>query len=222
MGLLLISGMIFGVFSSVPALERSDYLEQLPELKLHVLTATFFQAAMAVVYVGIAVSFYSLLKTQSEAVVRGFVAFKLIGAGFLFLGIGFLPLLLEISQSAGSATPANAVVFEWHAEWLRQGRDFVNHIGMVLPWSIGSVILYYRLITTGQIPRWLAIWGMLGAVCTIGATLFLLLDRISITSPVYMLLNAPTAVGEVILAVMLIVQGIKVNGYERRGAKSNV
>ncbi len=220
-GLLLISSMIFGVLSSVPALERSDYLERLPDLEKHVLTATFFQAAMAVAYVGITVLFYSLLKTYSERFVTGFVAFKLIGAGFLFIGIGFLPLLLEVSQNAVSATPVKAVIFEWNAEWLRQGRDFVNHIGMILPWSIGSLILYYCFYTTGRIPRWLAIWGMIGSICTIVATLILLLDRISITSPAYMLLNAPTAFGELILAVFLIVKGMNVDENERRGAENN-
>ncbi|WP_046504399.1 DUF4386 domain-containing protein [Paenibacillus riograndensis] len=221
LGLLLISSMIFGVFSSVPALERSDYFEQLPNLEKHVLTAAFFQTAMAVAYVAITVLFYSLLKTYSERFVTGFVAFKLIGAGFLFLGIGFLPLLLEISQSAVSATPVNAVIFEWNAEWLRQGRDFVNHIGMILPWSIGSLILYYCLYTTRRIPRWLAVWGMIGSICTVAATLILLSDGISITTSAYMLLNAPTAFGELILALFLMIKGFNVDDKELRGAANN-
>jgi len=221
LGLLLICSLVFGVFSSVPALERPDYLEQLPDLEKQVLTAAFFQTAMAVAYVGIAVLFYSLLKSYSERLVTGFVAFKLIGAGFLFLGIGFLPLLMEVSQGAASVSPVNEVIFEWNAEWLRQGRDFVNHIGMILPWSIGSLILYYCLFTTARIPRWLAVWGMISSICTVVATLILLSDEISITSPAYLLLNTPTAFGELILAVFLMIKGINVDEKERTGAENN-
>lgn len=39
--------MIFGAFSSVPALERSDYLEQLPNLEKHVLTTAFGELILA-------------------------------------------------------------------------------------------------------------------------------------------------------------------------------
>ncbi|WP_020430822.1 DUF4386 domain-containing protein, partial [Paenibacillus riograndensis] len=113
------------------------------------------------------------------------------------------------------------VIFEWNAEWLRQGRDFVNHIGMILPWSIGSLILYYCLYTTRRIPRWLAVWGMIGSICTVAATLILLSDGISITTSAYMLLNAPTAFGELILALFLMIKGFNVDDKELRGAANN-
>ncbi|MBB6671799.1 DUF4386 domain-containing protein [Cohnella nanjingensis] len=213
LGLLLICSFVFGIFSSVPVLERPDYFEQLPDLEKQVLIAAFFQAAMAVAYVAITVLFYSILKPHSERLVTGFVAFKMIGAGFLFLGIGFLPLLVEISQSAASATHVNEVIFERNVEWLRQGRDFVNHIGMILPWSIGSLILYYCLFINGWVPRWLAVWGIIGSACTLAATLILLANKITVTSPAYLLLNAPTAFCELVLALFLMIRGFHV--YEK-------
>lgn len=99
LGVLLIFSFIFGIFSSVPALERSDYLIKLSEIEMQVLVATFFQAAMAVVYVTITVLVYPIIKKYNKSLAVGYFGFRLIGSGFLFAGIGSLLLLLGVSQS---------------------------------------------------------------------------------------------------------------------------
>ncbi|MBU9711544.1 DUF4386 domain-containing protein [Bacillus tamaricis] len=78
---------------------------------------------------------------------------------------------------------------------------------MILPWSIGGLILYYCLYKIRVIPRWLSIWGILGSTFTLLATLMLMLNIIELVSPVYFILNAPLAFGELILAIFLIVKG---------------
>ncbi|WP_247101525.1 DUF4386 domain-containing protein [Halalkalibacter sp. APA_J-10(15)] len=220
-GMLLIFSFIFGVFSSVPALERPDYLETLPQIETQVLVATIFQAAMAVVYVSITVLLYPLLETYNKKLAVGYFGFRIIGAGFLFVGIASLLLLLSLSQSFATSSQANTSYFEIIAEMLRQGRDILNHIGMILPWSIGGVILYYCFFHMRLIPRWLSIWGMIGSFFTLLATLLLMLNIIQLVSPFYFILNAPVAFCEMILAIMLIVRGfhsieIKTNENEVR------
>ncbi|GAE32571.1 DUF4386 domain-containing protein [Halalkalibacter hemicellulosilyticus] len=219
-GILLIFSFIFGVFSSVPALERPDYLEALPQIETQVLVATILQAAMAVVYVSITVLLYPILETYNKKLAVGYFGFRIIGAGFLFAGIAFLLLLLSLSQSFVTSSQASSSYFEI-AEMLRQGRDILNHIGMILPWSIGGVILYYCFFHMRLIPRWLSIWGMIGSFFTLFATLMLMLNIIQLVSPVYFILNAPVAFCEIILAIMLIVRGfhsieIKTNEKEVR------
>ncbi|TYA13506.1 DUF4386 domain-containing protein [Paenibacillus faecis] len=207
LGLLLIFSFVFGIFSSVPALERSDYLVKLPEIEMQVLVATFFQAAMAVVYVTITVLVYPIIKKYNQSLAVGYFGFRLIGSGFLFAGIGSLLLLLEVSQSSTVAGQADLSYFEVIAELLRQGRDTLNHIGMILPWSIGGLILYYGLYKTRFIPGWLSIGGMIGSSLTLLATLLLMLNIIKLASPIYFILNAPIAICEMFLAVLLIFRG---------------
>ncbi|MEN2766859.1 DUF4386 domain-containing protein [Ornithinibacillus xuwenensis] len=205
--LLLLFGLVFGIFSSVPALEKSDYLEKLAGIETQVLIAIFSQAAMAVVYVLIAVLFYPILKNYSSKLAAGYFGFRIIGGGFLFVGIGSLLLLLWLSQSYGTASQADVAYFETVAELLRQGRDILNHIGMILPWSIGGLILYYCLFKMKLIPQWLSIWGMVGSFFTLVATILLMLNMLTITNPVYFILNAPTAIFELCFAIVLIVRG---------------
>jgi hypothetical protein len=204
---LLIFSFVFGIFSSVPALEHPDFLVKLSEIEMQVLIATFSQAAMAVVYVSIAVLFYPIIKTYNESLAAGYFGLRIIGAGFLFVGIGPLLLLLWLSQSYVVTSEVNLSYFQITGELLRQGRDFLNHIGMILPWSIGGLILYYCLYKIRLIPRWLSAWGIIGSTFTLLATLLLMLNIINLVSPIYFLLNAPIAFGELVLAILLIVKG---------------
>ncbi|WP_371925896.1 DUF4386 domain-containing protein [Halobacillus sp. A5] len=207
LGLLLISSFVFGILSSVPMLQKPDFLEKLSEIEMQVLIATFFQAAMAVVYVFITVLFYPIIKIYNRSLAVGYFGFRIIGAGFLFASIGSLLLLLWLSQSFVCANPANSSYFEIVAELLRQGRDFLNHIGMILPWSIGGLILYLCLYKTRLIPSWLSIWGIIGSAFTLIATLILMLNIITIMNPVYFILNAPIAFCELFFAIFLIFRG---------------
>ena len=170
LGLLLIFSFIFGILSSVAALEKPDYLEKLSTIETQVLIAVFFQAAMAVVYSGIAVLFYPIIKKYNEKLAAGYFGFRIIGAGFLFAGIGSLLLLLWLSQSYIGVGQPNQSYFHITGELLRQGRDVLNHIGMILPWSIGGLILYFGLYKIRLVPRWLSRWGIAGSVFTLIAT----------------------------------------------------
>ncbi|MBK8900579.1 MAG: DUF4386 domain-containing protein [Anaerolineaceae bacterium] len=207
LGILLIGSILFGILNTVPALESSDYLTKLSTIETQVLIAVFFQAAMAMAYVWVAVLFYPIIKKYSEGLAAGYFGFRIIGAGFLFAGIGSLLLLLWLSQSFVLAGQVNAPYFQTTGELLRRGRDILNHIGMILPWSTGGLILYYCLYKMKLVPQWLSVWGFVGSALTLLATLLLMLNFIKIVTPVYFMLNAPTALFELSLALFLIVKG---------------
>lgn len=95
------------------------------------------------------------------------------------------------------------------SELLRRGRDILNHIEMILPWSVGGLILYYCLYKTVLIPRWLSIWGLAGSALTLLSTLLLMLNAIEMATPVYFILNASTGLLEVSLAIFLMTKGFQ-------------
>jgi hypothetical protein len=207
LGILLISAILFGILNSVPALEKPDYLVKLPAIKTQVLIAVFFQAAMAAVYVCIAVLLFPIIKRYRNDLAVGYFGFRIIGAAFLFIGIVSLLLLLWLSQSFVSAGQLNSAYFQTIGELLRKGRDLLNHVGMILPWSLGGLLLYFCFYKTRLVPKWLAIWGMVGSSLTLIATLMLMLNLIKIVTPTYLLMNAPTALFELSLAFFLIAKG---------------
>ncbi|MEK3883320.1 DUF4386 domain-containing protein [Paenibacillus sp. PL2-23] len=207
LGILLVLNLVFGIFSSVPALEQPDYLYKLSEIELQVLVAVFCQAAMAIVYVLLTVVFYPILKSYNKNLAAGYFGFRILGAGFLFAGIGSLLLLLVLSQTVATAHEVDSTYYELLAELLRQGRDILNHIAMILPWSIGGMILYFCLYRSKLVSSWLSIWGMIGSLFTFAATILLMLNIIKIVNPIYFILNAPLAVCEIVFAIYLIGRG---------------
>ena len=210
-GVLLIAGVVFGIFSSVPALEYPDYLTQLASIKVQVLVAVFCQSAMAIVYTCIAVLLYPILKKYNETLALGYFGFRIIGATFLFVGIVSLLLLLFISQNFVAAGQPNPSHFQTTGELLRVGRDWLNHIEMILPWSLGGLISYYCFFRMKLIPLWLSVWGIVGSVLTLIATFLFMFDVIKMLTLIYFILNTPTLLFELILAIYLIFKGFKPN-----------
>ncbi len=86
-----------------------------------------------------------------------YFSFRIIGAMFLFIGIVSLLLLLFISQSFVSSGQPNSSHFQTLGQLLRVGRDWINHIAMILPWSIGGLLLYYSFLRMKIIPIWLSL-----------------------------------------------------------------
>jgi len=207
LGILLIAAIVCGIFSSVPAIEESNYLTKLTSIETEVLVAVFFQAMMAVIYVGIAVITYPIVKIYSDKSALAYLAFRIIGAAFLFVGIVTLLLLLALSQQYLYADASDRENVELIGSLLRQARDWLNHIGMILPWSIGGFFLYLAFLRTGLIPRWMSIWGLAGVIFTLVATILFMLNQIQLVTITYFALNIPTALFELSLASYLIVKG---------------
>jgi len=206
-GILLICGIVFGILSSVPALEYPDYLVKLSSIRTQVSAAIFFQAAMATVYVGIAVLFYPVIKNYNKQLALAYFGFRIIGAAFLFAGIASLSLLSILSGDFVSAGHPDSTYFQTLGELLRKGRDLLNHIGMILPWATGGLILSLCMFKTRLVPRWLSLWGMVGITLTLASTLLLMLGFIKMATPLYFAMNLPAAFFELFLAAYLIVKG---------------
>lgn len=213
-GVLLILGIVCWVFSSVLALEQPDYLSTLAGISVQVYIAVFFQATMAVVYVLIATVLYPVFRERQPVLAVIHTGFRLVGSAFLFAGIASLLLLLLVSESYVNAPVENHAYHETLGQILRAGRDWLNHVAMILPWSIGGIFLYYLFLQSELIPVWLSIWGLIASGLTVLATVLLMLNMIQIVSTAYMVMNAPTAILEVTLAMYLFIKGFKSIDHE--------
>ena len=72
--------------------------------------------------------------------------------------------------------------------------------------SLGSLMFYYMLYRSELIPRWLAGWSLLGAVLFLSSA-FLVMFGLDSGSSLYIGLNAPGGLGEMVFALWLIVKG---------------
>jgi len=208
-GLLLIAAIISGIFSSVPGIELDDYMTKLQAIEPEILIAVLFQALMAVIYVAITVISYPIVCMDSQKSALAYLAFRVIGASFLFIGIVTLLLFIPLGNQFAQTDINNREQLEVAGDLLRHTRDWLNHIGMILPWSIGGLFLYKAFLKTGLIPRWMSLWGLIAVVLTLLATILYMLGQIELVTVTYFALNIPTALLEITLAIYLIARGFR-------------
>ena len=100
-----------------------------------------------------------------------------------------------------------------HAAAADPGAPFVHSLGALLSgstaawltsivFSLGSLMFYYLFYQSRLVPRWLSVWGLVGAV------LYLATPLLAMFGHGFGLLMAPLAVAEIVLAVWLIVRGL--------------
>ncbi len=206
-GILFIIGTVAGLLSIVSIIEKPDYLTIVSENANQIFLGAFFQLVMVPAYIGIALLLYPILRKHNERLSLGFVGFRFIAGAFHIIGVISLPLFLILSQEFVKAGAPDLSHFQTLGTLLRAGRDLLNHVGMIISLSIGGLMLYRILYQSKLIPRWLSSWGLIGSTLTILASLLLMIRLIDVVTPIYLVMNAPMAVQEIVLALWLIIKG---------------
>lgn len=204
-GVLYFLGIIAGLLSVVPVIDRPDYLVQISADVGQVTTGAFFQFLMTAAYMGMALALYPILKQYNASLALGYIAFRIVAVALIVIGVILLLLLLTLSQAfvkAGEPAPSH---FQTIGDLLRTGRDLVNHAGMTLVLSMGGLLFNSLLYQTKLVPRWLAGWGLAGTAVTIVASCLFMFGSVDLLTAVY--LSLPLALQEIVFAVWLIVKG---------------
>lgn len=210
-GTLYIIGTIAGILSIVPAIDAPDFLIKASANANQVLSGALFQFIMTIAYVGFATTLYPILRKFKESLALGFLSFRIIAAVLNIIGFISVLLLLSLSQEFVIAGAPDASYYQTLGDLLRSGRDFVNHVAMILALSAGSLMFYILLYQAKLIPRWLSLWGLLGTVFTISASLLVMFHLIDIITTIYIVLNLPLILLEIVLAIWLIAKGFDSN-----------
>ena len=86
-------------------------------------------------------------------------------------------------------------------------RDWNFLIGPNTLFSLNALIVSYLLYQSRLVPRFLSVWGLIGAPLILAASLLRVFGVITLFSPIAVLLALPIALNEMVLAVWLIVKG---------------
>lgn len=210
-GGLIILGIIIGILSIVPSVESDKFLEEVYPNKNQVLTGGIFQFFLVPIYVGFSLLLYPILKQYSKTLSIGFVGFRIMAGVFQLLGIILLPIFILLSQKFLAQTNTDLIFYETIGEILKLFRDLINHLGGILATGLGNLLLYYILFKGKLIPVWLSIWGIIGNALIMIASFFLLFEFIEVVSTEYGIMTIPLVLQEVVLAIWLILKGLKLS-----------
>ncbi len=210
-GILIILGIVSGILSIVPSVESENFLNEVYPNKNQVLIGAIFQFLLVPIYIGFSLVLYPILKRFNKTLSIGFVGFRIMAGVFQLLGIILLPIFILLSQKFLVQTNTNLMFYETIGEMLKLFRDLTNHLGVILATGLGNLLLYYILFKDKLIPVWLSIWGVIGNTLIMIASFLLLFELIEVVSTEYGIITIPLVLQEVVLAIWLIVKGLKLS-----------
>ena len=208
-GVLFIIATAASFSSSVflGALDASNYLTSISASENQVLIGMVLELIAAVSAFGTAVMLFPVLKKTMESLALGYVALRLIENIFYIVGALSLLIILTLGQGY-VAGASNASYYQPLGTLLLALHDWSIWMGTLIFFGLGSLTLNYLLYQSKLVPRFLSVWGLIGAALVL---LYGLLSLFSLTPDmlfsILTILALPIAVQEMVFAVWLIVKG---------------
>jgi len=212
-GILFIIATMAGVISVAligSILDPQGILDNVAADDTNVVLAVLFDLVLAGAVIAIPVVMFPVLKQQSEGVARGYFAARLLEGMVIVLGAIVLLTLVTVSRESADVVDG-ATEFGSFGAALVSARDWTDLIGTQLVFGVTALILNLSMFRSLLIPRFISIWGLIGATLAIVSTLSIMLldlDPFSTTSIVLLL---PIAVQEMVMAVWFIVKGFNLS-----------
>lgn len=208
-GVLFIIATVASILSTVPLgsiLDSPNYLIGVSAHGDQIIMAVILWLIAATSAFATSFVLFPVLKRRIESLAMGYVVLRTFENVLYVIGAMALLIMLTVSQKY-VAGAVDASYYSVLGTLLLALKDWALALGTVLFFGLGSLTLNYVLYQSKLIPRWLSIWGAIGAVLVLiyGLTAIFGLG-IGLTSP-YALLAMPIAAQEMIFAVWLIVKG---------------
>jgi len=204
-GILYIIGTAAGLLSLLfagPILANPDYLVKFSENRNQVIIGVLFDLIMGIALAMVPIILFPIFRKYNEVLALGAVVFRGVLEVVTYMGIAIsLLLLLSLSQEyvkAGVAEVSN--LQSMGTLLLNLGNWFVQMTSIFF--SIGALLIYYLFYQLKLIPRWLSIWGFIGAILYLAYPILFMFS--SNASDILMI---PLALQEMFMAIWLIVKG---------------
>ena len=223
-GVLYIAATVAGILSLVGTgpIHAPDYLINVSANGNQIIIGALFSLIMAVSVAGIGVMMFPILKKQNEALALGYVGARIVEAVMFIATVISWLLLLILSQEYVKAGAPDASYFQTLGTLLLAVSNWVGHVIVdTAVFSLGALIFYYLLYQSKLIPRWLSVWGLIGATLLLAAGL-LAAFGFDPLSPILVILNLPNAVMEMVLAIWLIVKGFNPSAITSLSVKTDI
>jgi hypothetical protein len=189
-----------------PIISSSDCLEITYPNRMTVITGILVEFVGYLGLIFIPILLFPILKNHNQVLAWGYASLRLFEVVLLtFAQIAKLSLI-GLSQNY-LAVGGDASYFHNTCSSIQSVLYWVDSGGLIYitVFVMGALILYYELIKTRLVPRWLSIWGLLSAVALLSASLGFTLDIFAAETAV--LLMIPLAVQEQVMAIWLIWRG---------------
>lgn len=201
----LVSSLLSGNF--LVSLTTPNYLVAASVNEIQVLIGVLLLVILTASVVSIPIVMFPILKKHNDRLALGYISARIF-EGFCDAIIAISPLLLvTLSREFVSAGAPVASYFQTAGTLLLSLSDWISVLENI-PYCLGALIFSYLLYQSKLVPRWLSVWGLIGAI--------VLLARVPLSMFVFdplstAILAIPIIVNELVLAGWLIVKGFNLS-----------
>jgi len=195
---------IIASFPFIGAFESADFLTELAADETQVVVGMLVQLAWVFAVMFIPVVFFRFLKLYSETWALGFFSLRFTEAVMSLIYVAIHFTLLGLSTTFVDSGSADAGAYQASGTLLLEARDWAFALGAGLAFNLSALLLNYVLYRSRLVPRWLSIWGLIGAVLW---TAVWFPQTFGVELGVLELVFLPIAVQEMVFGVYLIVRG---------------
>lgn len=208
-GLLFIVATITNVIGnsvSKSIFDNPNFITLVSTNENQILLGALLVVVSAFASAGIAIWLYPIIKTGHEGMALGSVAFRMI-EGILYIG-GVINVLLifALGQEYVNAGSPDVSWFQTLGNVFLTNKVMVGELG-VIAFTLGGLMYYIIFYQTKLIPRWLTAWGIITIVLTLITALMTIFNLTDSLSTIFIVLNLPLAIQEMVLAILLIFKG---------------
>ena len=192
-----------------------DYLIQLSANENQMIVTVLIELVWAMSVLGIVITLHPMLKRHNETLTYGFSSFRFVEAISVFFYCGLSLSLLTLGQEYATAGLPESSHFQTMGNLFLAAREWTFLLGCGIVWSTSALLLNVLLLQKRLIPRWLSVWGIVGA----GLSLVNYAPQFFGIASIEMLF-VPIAVQEMVFALWLIFKGFDLSAIESKTAES--
>lgn len=188
---------ILGVLLIESMLSAPDSLTQLAAQRPQLVLGVLLELVNGLAYLSIAALMFPILRVRFESLALGYAIFRVLEFVMQIAGSLSPLMLMSLGQEMGSTGAAGL-------DSILLAQRFWAGQMVSLTFGLGALLFYIMLLRTRLIPRFLSIWGLIGA----GLVLInLLLDLFGVDLGAFGNLGILMLLNELFLGVWLMVKG---------------
>ena len=201
----MVGSLVGGVAFVEPFLTAPDYLIAVSENETRVIIGVFLELINGIAVLGIGVLMFPILRQCDEHIALGYLGLRIVESVFCCV-IVISPLsLTTLSQAYVRAGASDASYYQAAGALSIAQRASVA--GLLIPvfLGLGALVFYRALYQFRLVPRFISIWGFVGAVLILAMNV-LLTFGVDI-GDVGLALALPIILNEIFLGIWLIAKG---------------
>ena len=156
---------------------------------------------------------FPILKQHNERIAVGYLAARIVDAIFIAIMVLFILIQIPLGSEYLKAAAPDTFYLQALGTLFTQAQLYAYEIGMSML-GISSLLLCSTLYKANLVPRWLAIWGLLGY-----ATILVGMVSAIMGSGLGDLFSLPGGLWEVFMGVWLIAKGFNASAFDPQATR---